>query len=51
MLRVGYMSGFRGIEPLAAVERGEAVFLAKPFVRAALLSAITGVGVSAGRSG
>jgi len=51
MLRVVYMSGFRDTEPLADVERGEAVFLAKPFLRAALLSAITGVGASAGRSG
>jgi two-component system cell cycle sensor histidine kinase/response regulator CckA len=46
-LRVVYMSGYRDTEPLADVERGEAVFLAKPFVRAALLGAITRVGTSA----
>ena len=46
-LRVVYMSGFRDTAPLADVESGEAVFLAKPFVRAALLGAITGVGTSA----
>src|SRR5205823_12412196 len=40
MLRVVYMSGFRDTEPLADVERGDAVFLAKPFLRAALLGAI-----------
>ena len=40
-IRVVYMSGFRDTEPLADVERGEAVFLAKPFVRAALLGAIS----------
>ena len=39
-LRVVYMSGFRATEPLADVERGEAVFLEKPFLRAALLAAI-----------
>ena len=47
MLRVVYMSGYRDTEPLADVERGEAVFLAKPFVRAALLGAIARVGTSA----
>ena len=40
MLRVVYMSGFPDTEPLADVERGEAAFLAKPFLRAALLGAI-----------
>ena len=45
-LRVVYMSGFRDAEPLADVERGDAVFLEKPFVRAALLGAINRVGVS-----
>jgi CheY-like chemotaxis protein len=40
-IRVVYMSGFRDTEPLADVEQGEAVFLAKPFVRAALLGAIS----------
>jgi len=45
MLRVVYMSGFRDTEPLADVERGEAAFLAKPFLRAALLGAITRVAV------
>ena len=39
--RVVYMSGFRDTEPLADVERGEAVFLEKPFMRAALLGAIS----------
>jgi PAS domain S-box-containing protein len=47
MLRVVYMSGYRDTETLADVERGEAVFLAKPFLRAALLGAITRVGTSA----
>jgi CheY-like chemotaxis protein len=47
ILRVVYMSGFRDTEPLADVDRGEALFLAKPFVRAALLGAITRVGTSA----
>ena len=42
-LRVVYMSGFRDTEPLADVERGEAVFLEKPFVRAVLLGAISRV--------
>jgi two-component system, cell cycle sensor histidine kinase and response regulator CckA len=46
-LRVVYMSGFRDAEPLADVERGEAVFLEKPFLRAALLEAIGRVGTSA----
>ena len=46
-LRVAYMSGFRDAEPLADVARGEAVFLEKPFVRAALLEAISRVGTSA----
>jgi two-component system cell cycle sensor histidine kinase/response regulator CckA len=40
-VRVVYMSGFRDTEPLADVERGDAVFLEKPFVRAALLGAIS----------
>jgi PAS domain S-box-containing protein len=39
-LRVVYMSGFPDTAPLEDVERGEAVFLAKPFLRAALLGAI-----------
>ena len=47
MVRVVYMSGYRDTEPLADVERGEAVFLAKPFLRAALLGAIARVGTSA----
>ena len=42
-LRVVYMSGFRDTEPLVDVERGEAVFLEKPFVSAALLEAISRV--------
>ena len=42
-VRVVYMSGFRDTEPLADVQRGEAVFLAKPFQRAALLGAISRV--------
>jgi len=46
-IRVVYMSGFRDAELLADVERGEAVFLPKPFVRAALLEAINRVGTSA----
>ena len=46
-IRVVYMSGFRDTEPLADVERGEAVFLPKPFLRAALLDAINRVGTSA----
>ncbi len=41
--RVVYMSGFRDTEPLADVDRGEAVFLEKPFVRAALLGAVSRV--------
>jgi PAS domain S-box-containing protein len=41
--RVVYMSGFRDTEPLADVDRGEAIFLEKPFVRAALLGAISRV--------
>jgi two-component system cell cycle sensor histidine kinase/response regulator CckA len=41
--RVVYMSGFRDTEPLADVDRGEAVFLEKPFKRAALLGAISRV--------
>jgi CheY-like chemotaxis protein len=44
-LRVVYMSGFRDTEPLADVQRGEAIFLAKPFQRAALLGAIARVAV------
>jgi two-component system cell cycle sensor histidine kinase/response regulator CckA len=47
VVRVVYMSGYRDTEALADVERGEAVFLAKPFLRAALLEAITRVGTSA----
>jgi PAS domain S-box-containing protein len=47
LLRVVYMSGFRATEPLADVERGEAVFLEKPFLRAALLEAIGRVAASA----
>jgi CheY-like chemotaxis protein len=39
-LRVVYMSGFRDTASLADVERGEAIFLAKPFVGSALLGAI-----------
>jgi len=42
-IRVVYMSGFRDTEPLADVARGEAVFLEKPFMRAALLGAISRV--------
>jgi len=42
-IRVVYMSGFRDTEPLADVSRGEAVFLEKPFMRAALLGAISRV--------
>jgi len=42
-IRVVYMSGFRDTEPLADVQRGEAVFLEKPFMRAALLGAISRV--------
>ena len=41
--RVVYMSGFRDTEPLADVDRGEAVFLEKPFLKAALLGAISRV--------
>ena len=41
--RVVYMSGFRDTEPLADVDRGEAVFLEKPFIRAALLGAVSRV--------
>jgi PAS domain S-box-containing protein len=40
-VRVVYMSGFRDTETLVDVQRGEAIFLAKPFVRAALLGAIS----------
>jgi CheY-like chemotaxis protein len=43
LIRVVYMSGFRDTEPLVDVDRGEAVFLEKPFVRAALLGAISRV--------
>jgi DNA-binding NtrC family response regulator len=39
-LRVVYMSGFRDTASLVDVERGEAIFLAKPFVGSALLGAI-----------
>jgi CheY-like chemotaxis protein len=46
MLRVVYMSGYPDTAPLEDVERGEAVFLAKPFLRAALLGAITKAGTS-----
>jgi PAS domain S-box-containing protein len=42
-MRVVYMSGFRDTEPLADVDHGEAVFLEKPFMRAALLGAISRV--------
>jgi DNA-binding NtrC family response regulator len=41
--RVVYMSGFRDTEPLADVDRGEAVFLEKPFMRVALLGAVSRV--------
>jgi two-component system cell cycle sensor histidine kinase/response regulator CckA len=47
LMRVVYMSGFRDTEPLADVEQGEAVFLAKPFVRAALLGAVSRMAASA----
>jgi CheY-like chemotaxis protein len=47
-IRVVYMSGFRATEPLADVERGEAMFLAKPFVRAALLGAIARMAAPSG---
>ena len=50
MLRVVYMSGFPDTEPLADVERGEATFLAKPFVRAALLGAIAPLANREGRA-
>ena len=50
-LRVAYMSGFRDTEPLADVERGDAVFLEKPFVRAALLGAISRVAAPARSEG
>jgi len=46
-LRVVYMSGFRGTEALPDVERGEALFLEKPFVPAALVGAVARVGTSA----
>jgi hypothetical protein len=49
MLRVVYMSGFPDTEPLADVERGEAAFLAKPFLRAALLGAIAPLANREGR--
>ena len=49
MMRVVYMSGFRDTEPLADVQRGEAVFLAKPFVRAALLGAVAPLANREGR--
>jgi signal transduction histidine kinase/CheY-like chemotaxis protein len=42
-VRVVYMSGFRDTEPLADVQRGEALFLEKPFLRTALLDAISRV--------
>ncbi len=45
-VRVVYMSGFRDTEPLADVQRGEALFLAKPFQHAALLGAITRIAVN-----
>ena len=38
--RVIYMSGFRDTSPLHDVERGEALFLPKPFVRSALLGTV-----------
>ena len=49
LLRVVYMSGFPDTEPLADVERGETAFLAKPFVRAALLGAIAPLANREGR--
>ena len=49
MLRVVYMSGYRDTEPLADVQRGEAVFLAKPFVREALLGAVAPLANREGR--
>ena len=48
LIRVVYMSGFRDTEPLADVEQGDAVFLAKPFVRAALLGAIARMATPSG---
>ena len=39
-IRVIYMSGFRDTSALEDVERGEALFLPKPFVRSALLGAV-----------
>jgi PAS domain S-box-containing protein len=39
-IRVIYMSGFRDTSALTDVDRGEALFLPKPFVRSALLGAI-----------
>jgi len=49
LLRVVYMSGFPDTAPLADVERGEAAFLAKPFLRAALLGAIAPLANREGR--
>jgi two-component system, cell cycle sensor histidine kinase and response regulator CckA len=39
-IRVIYMSGFRDTSPLGDVERGEALFVQKPFLRSALLGAV-----------
>jgi two-component system, cell cycle sensor histidine kinase and response regulator CckA len=39
-IRVIYMSGFRDSSPLRDVERGEALFVQKPFLRSALLDAL-----------
>ena len=39
-IRVVYMSGFIDTGPLSDVERGEALFLPKPFVRSSLLGAV-----------
>ena len=39
-IRVIYMSGFRDTSQLIDVDRGEALFLPKPFVRSALLGTV-----------
>jgi CheY-like chemotaxis protein len=39
-IRVVYMSGFRDASALHDVERGEALFVQKPFLRATLLKAV-----------
>ncbi|MGE3404679.1 MAG: ATP-binding protein, partial [Vicinamibacterales bacterium] len=47
-VRVVYMSGFRDAAALPDVERGEALFLAKPFVGSALLAAVRRMSTPAG---